>query len=82
MALRNAFKAIQDIPYGFDHRPDGLWELIDAPTNLGDLDIVANELAIMADEWQVEYDERCSAAAEEDDRHRANPLSPNYRAYT
>ena len=81
-ALRAAFKAVQAIPFGYDHKPDGLDELLDEKTYLGDLDTVANALAIKADEWQIDYDERCSAAHEEDDRHRANALSPNYRAYS
>ena len=80
LAFREAAKALEGVPYS-PHWPVGLSELIDAPTHLGDLDAIANALAIKADEWQIDYDERCFAAHEEDDRHRANALSPNYRAY-
>ena len=80
-ALRAAFKAIQAIPFGFDTMPDLLPDLLDEPVNLGDLEFVANKLAIMADEWQTTLDDIQSRADEEDDRNRANPLSPNYRAY-
>lgn len=81
-ALLAAFNAVQRIPFGYDHKPSGLGDLLDAPLYLGDLDVVAKALKITADDWQAGYEDREAQAAEEADRNRANPLSLNYRAYT
>ena len=81
-ALRAAHKAIDRIPFSFDHKPTGLDALLDEKLYPGDLGDLAAALTVKADEWQDSLDERCAEASEADDRRRANPLESDFRAYS
>jgi hypothetical protein len=81
-ALRAACEAIHLIPFGFNHKPTGLDELLDEKLYPGDLGDLAAALAGKADEWKDSLDERQAEANEADDRRRANPLESDFRAYS